>query len=86
MSDAVQIDRTMLQIVFDVAVNSMDFGSGFLVDEDVDALRAAAAVLGVDPMLATPENFKCKFSGEHQPWGGDNPQYARMCRRCKASV
>jgi hypothetical protein len=86
MTDAVQIDRTVLQIVFDVAVNSMDFGSGCLVDEDVEALRAVAVLLEVDPMLATPDNFKCKYAGEHKLWGSELPKYANMCRLCRTVV
>lgn len=47
--------------VFDIAVGSMDFGSGFLDDEEVQMLRAAAVDLGVDPMEATPSDFKSKY-------------------------
>jgi hypothetical protein len=53
------------QAVFDVAVGSMDFGSGFLDDEEVEALRAAAGILGVDPDTATPRQFICKYRGHH---------------------
>jgi hypothetical protein len=52
--------------VFDVAVSSMNFGSGFLDDEEVRALRAAAVLLGVDPDTATPDNFICKYRGHHR--------------------
>jgi hypothetical protein len=55
------------KVVFDVATNSLDFGSGFLDDEEVRALRAAAVDLGVDPMEATPHNFKAKYCPGHQP-------------------
>lgn len=46
-----------LQIVFDVAVESMDFASGFLDNDEVLGLQRVARVLGVDPMKATPSNF-----------------------------
>jgi len=62
----VDIDESVLRVVFDTAVHSMDFGSGFLDDEEVEALRAAAIVLGVDPDEATPQNFKCKYRGHHR--------------------
>jgi hypothetical protein len=53
------------RVVFDTAVHSMDFGSGFLDDAEVEALRAAARLLGVDPWLSTPERFRCKYRGHH---------------------
>lgn len=63
----VTIDCEVLRAVFDTAVHSMDFGSGFLDDEEVQALRACAIVLGVEPRIATPRNFVCKYEhgGEH---------------------
>ena len=39
MSETVTIDRAVLQATFDTAIHSMDFGSGFLDDEEVVALR-----------------------------------------------
>lgn len=73
------LDREQLQIVFDVAVGSLDFGSGFLDDEEVAGLRAVAVVLGVDPMDATPSNFMCKYGAEHNwyEW-----EATRRCVRC----
>lgn len=56
-----EIDFAVLQKVFDTAVNSMNFGSGFLDDEEVEALRECALALGVDPMNGTPDNFKPKY-------------------------
>lgn len=67
------IDTEVLQKVFDTAVHSMDFGSGFLDDDEVEALRACAVALGVDPAVATPRNFVCKYGGTHlwgKNWGG----------------
>lgn len=55
-----------LRALFDIAVSSMDFGSGFLDDEEVSHLRAVAVILGVDPMRGTPDNFKCKYRGHHE--------------------
>ena len=65
---SVTIDREVLQKTFDTAVNSMDFGSGFLDDDEVTALRACAEVLGVDPMVATPQNFLCKYRESGHRW------------------
>ncbi len=61
-----EIDDELLRALFDVAVSSMDFGSGFLDDEEVAGLRQAAAVLGVDPAEATPRNFRCKYRQHHE--------------------
>lgn len=56
----------MLRALFDVAVSSMNFGSGFLDDEEVACLREVAVILGVDPDVATPQNFRCKYRGHHE--------------------
>ncbi len=61
MSDEVIISKKLLQIVFDTAINSMDFGSGFLDNEEVEALREIAVILGIDQMVATPDPFKCQY-------------------------
>lgn len=61
--DEIQIHRSILQITFDTAVNSMDFGSGFLDEEEIEALRAVAVALGVDPKVATPRNRRCPLYG-----------------------
>lgn len=53
--------------VFDIATNSMDFGSGFLDDEEVVQLRSFAERIGVDPMKGTPGNFKTNFQHAFVP-------------------
>lgn len=58
---AVVVPVSIARVVLDAAVNSMDFGSGMFDDEEVQALRAFAVLLGVDPSTATPDNFKCKY-------------------------
>lgn len=55
-----------IRAVLDVATMSMNFASGFLEEEQVEALRKLAGQLGIDPLLATPHNFVCKYSGTHQ--------------------
>jgi hypothetical protein len=62
-----EIDDEVLRALFDVAVSSMDFGSGFLDDEEVVSLRRAAEIIGVDPAVATPQNFRCKYRQAHRP-------------------
>lgn len=50
-----------LRVLFDTAVGSMDFGSGFLDDAEVKVLRNFAEKIGLDPMQATPTNFRKRF-------------------------
>lgn len=61
-----EIDKRLVQILFDLVAGSMDFGSGHLVDEDVEAMREVAVLIGVDPLKGTPENFQCKYTGAHR--------------------
>ena len=80
------IDRKMIQILFDCAVNSMDFGSGFLDDEEVEGLRAVAVLLDLDPKVGTPSNFLCKYEGRHEPYGAGYSYGAGYCSRCRKSI
>lgn len=60
-----EINREILEKVFDTAINSMNFASGFLDHDEVAALRNVAMLLQVNPDIATPRNF--------QPWKYDHP-------------
>lgn len=60
------ISNRLARVIFDIAVNSANFGSGFLDDVEVAALRQVAEALGVDPMAATPRNFRCQYHGHHR--------------------
>jgi hypothetical protein len=62
-----EIDDELLRALFDVAVSPMNFGSGFLDDEEVASLRQVAGIIGVDPAVATPANFRCKYRQAHRP-------------------
>lgn len=61
MSDdeLISVPKSVLQAVLDSAVGSMDYGSGFLDEEEVSALRDVAVLLGVDPWTVTPSNVAC---------------------------
>lgn len=90
------VGKRVLQIVFDTAVHSMDFGSGFLDDEEVLALREVAVILGVDPIVATPDNFKCKYLGHElldltserakNYVAAYLEEVRHRCQRCRATV
>ena len=92
MSDEqITLPRPLLEAVFDIATGSMDFGSGFLCDEEQEALRELATKLGIDPMRATQHTHRCKYRGSHV-WGdwytpparpGYVPVTSRHCRECQ---
>lgn len=65
--EIISIRKGDLRAVLDCATGSMDFGSGFFDNEQVEALRKAATMLGIDPSVVTPSNFECLYGGQH-PW------------------
>lgn len=82
----VTIDKGILRAVLDACTGTLDFGSGFLVDEEVLALRAAATLIGLDPNLVTPSNFICQYDPPHlwqygMGWG--KPRWS--CPRCSTT-
>lgn len=64
--EIVTIRKGDLRAVMDVGTMSMDFASGFLDNEQVEALRKCAEILGIDPIVVTPSNFACQYNGKHQ--------------------
>ena len=61
MTEQITLPKESVQILFDAMVDSMDFGSGRFDTEEVEALRGVAVVLGVDPDVATPEEFQSRY-------------------------
>ena len=43
--------------LLDLAVGSLDFGSGFWDNEQTEVARKCAVVVGLDPATVTPANF-----------------------------
>jgi hypothetical protein len=85
----VQIDFEKLQALFDMAVGSSDFGSGFLDTEEVELLREVAVTIGADPMDATPFTFATQYSHPYGEPSGNPPisqttglPVERPCRHC----
>lgn len=66
MNDGVMVSRDVLQALLDIVVGGMDYGSGFLDDEQVEALRAAAEAAGVPVQNVTPRNHLCKYRRTHR--------------------
>lgn len=52
--ELIEVRRGLLRHVLDVATMSMDFGSGFLTDDQVAVLREAAELVGIDPAPSAP--------------------------------
>jgi hypothetical protein len=72
----------MLQALLDAISGSLDFGSGFLNNEEVEVMRAVAGLIGVDPDRVTPPEYMCLYRGFHtfpeSRRGGERP----FCRSC----
>lgn len=87
MDKKLKVEKKDLQVLFDALVHSMDFGSGFLDDEEVEALRNVAGVLGVDPAVATPEDFLHQFPHVFQPgavkWDLEKSDYVTHRLHCR---
>lgn len=74
MPDEIQIATEDLRALFDLAVNSLNFGSGFWGRDDTEVARRVAALLGVDPLVATPRDaarhyphpFKASGTAQYQ--------------------
>lgn len=73
--EVVSIRKGDLRAIMDVGTMSMDFGSGFLDNEQVQALRKGAEILGIDPLVVTPSNFTCQYNPPHQ-WKESTYYYA----------
>lgn len=90
--EEVTIRRGDLRALLDVATGSMDFGSGFLDNEQVEVLRKVAEVLGVEPKVVTPSNFVCQYEGKHnwnpvpEWWQSRDRTVTHHCTFCSATT
>lgn len=90
--NTVAVPLETAQAVFDIAVGSMNFGSGFLDKEEVDDLRAFAELLGIDPMEATPYNHKYGYCPGHkwreyeEVWNLIPNQIVSRCEICGTRI
>jgi len=74
--------RGNVQDMFDIVVGSLDFGSGFLDQEQIEMLRSVAEQLGVNPMVATPYEHAKSYPHRFEPysiWATANPLVCRFC-------
>jgi hypothetical protein len=59
-------DDDLIRHLLDLATESLDYGSGFMDNDDVETLRAAAVRVGVDPWTVTPDNHKPNYCPGHE--------------------
>jgi hypothetical protein len=86
-TEKIEVPKLAIQIMFDALCASLDFGSGFLDTEEVDALRAVAVILGVDPMTATPSGFVTQYPHTYtnytvKDWRTGEEQLIERCKFC----
>ena len=60
-AELVMLPKAAVQALLDIAVSSMDFGSGFWEQDETDAARYIAKQLGVDPLEATPPDMRKNY-------------------------
>lgn len=84
VTQVTQVPTEDLRALFDVAVGSLNFTSGFLDTEEVETLRRIAVLIGADPMEGTPNNFASQYphpfterikTWPPSPWA----DYCRLC-------
>lgn len=78
MSD---IDIDLVTYAFELAIHSMDFGSGFWCDDDVIAMRRLARQLGRDPAEATPSSWSETLVDGKPKWGAIEIESDHVCQR-----
>jgi hypothetical protein len=80
---AITVPTGDLRTLFDIATGSLNFGSGFLDSDEVDALRRVAVLIGVDPMAGTPTEFAVRIAHAYTPEPDDRSGWGwcRWCRR-----
>lgn len=82
--DTIVVPREDLRALFDLAVNSLNFGSGFWDTDDTNAARRIAVALGVDPMEATPSEFRRQYKHTFDPYVHPRAGATDTCRWCSS--
>lgn len=82
VAETTEIDTGDLRALFDLAVNSLDFGSGFWDREDTEVARRVAVLLGVDPMVATPSLDRRNYPHGFVAYGEPTPYQLGRCQVC----
>lgn len=81
-----RVKRAHVEAVFDIAISSLDWGSGFLDNEEVDHLRALAVALDRNPADATPPEHRARYCTGHQWYDHSSQGQTGTHRRWTCSV
>lgn len=78
------LPREDLQAIFDIAVEGEGMLSGWWGQEEVESARKIAVLLGVDPMLATPDNFAKSYPHDYQQFRNEHTgSTLPQCKWCR---
>lgn len=80
----VLMPRGNVQEMLDIIVGSLDYGSGFLDQEQIEILRAVAEMLGLDPMVATPSEYAKSYPHAFKAWISSVNGPMTTCAKCSA--
>lgn len=78
--DSVMIAREDLRMLYDLAVGSLDFGSGFWDIDDVEMAHRIAEVLGVDKVTPYLPRKQVPHKPRPAAWA------PKMCALCSRDV
>lgn len=78
--DGVTIAREDLQLLYDLAIGSLDFGSGFWDIDDVEMAHRIAEVLGVDKVTPSLPRKQVPHKARPAAWA------PKMCALCSRDV
>jgi hypothetical protein len=83
MIGMVLMPRGNVQEMLDIIVGSLDYGSGVLDQQQIEALRAAAELLGLDPMSATPSEYSKSYPHVYKAYFNTRiNKVATVCKWC----
>lgn len=83
MTGMVLMPRGNVQELLDIIVGSLDYGSGFLDQEQIEILRAVAEMLGLDPMSATPSEYRKSYPHTYEAYFNTYiNKEATVCKWC----
>lgn len=81
-TNPISVPREDLRALFDVAVGSMNFTSGFLDTDEVNMLRRVAILIAVDPMNATPSEFRRQYKHSFKAYVDARHGPTKTCYWC----
>lgn len=79
-NDTVAVPRVLLKTLYDLAVGSLDFGSGFWDEEDQTAAARVGALLGIVVDQAEADVYIAKHGGSVSAAANSIVRFGRRCR------